>query len=130
MLNLQFLDHDPWDEECLAIIRRMREAVDIPFGVSLAEAPSGEQSCKVLFDAGIYRLFLPVGTDEAAFFSWCGTFTSRKIIPTVDLSFDFATKLPEYRARGIERVAIDISRRDTLETGTIEWTPSSEERFR
>ncbi|SRR5579883_259574 len=121
MLNLQFLDHDPWDDECLAIIRRMREAVDIPFGISLLDIPQAQHDCKILFDAGIYRLFLPVGTDEALFFSWCGSFTSRKIIPTVDLTFDLAAKLPVYRSRGVERIAIDISRRDTLESGTIDW---------
>src|SRR5437588_747680 len=41
MLHLQFLDRDPWDAASLTIVRRMREAVDVPFGLSLSEPPAG-----------------------------------------------------------------------------------------
>ncbi len=121
MIHLQFLDRDPWDPVNLEIIRRMRHAVDIPFGLSLADLPWTLNDCHALFDAGIYRIFLPMDTAENLFFHYCDTYTIRKIIPTVDLQFDFAGKLPEYSARKIERIAVDISPRDTLETGGIEW---------
>jgi phosphoribosylformimino-5-aminoimidazole carboxamide ribotide isomerase len=121
MIHLQFLDRDPWHPANLEIIARMRHAVDIPFGLSLADLPWSIADCKALFAAGIYRLFLPLDTPEEVFFNYCEAYTIRKIVPTVDLTFDFATKLPMYEAHKIERIAVDISPRDTLETGGIEW---------
>ena len=121
MIHLQFLDRDPWDPENLEIICQMRHAVDIPFGLSLTELPRTDAECKALFTSGVYRIFLPLGTPEEVFLSYCGTHTPRKIVPTVDLSFDFAGRLPAYHDHKIDRVAIDISPRDTLESGGIHW---------
>lgn len=121
MINLQFVDCDPWEAPSLALIRRLRAAVDIPLGVSLAEAPKSNAECRAVLDAGVYRLFLPLDTPEELYLTYCGAFTSRKIIPTVDLTFDFAAKLPMYHERKIERLAIDISPRDGLETEGMEW---------
>ncbi len=42
MLHLQFLDRDPWDEQSLDLIRAMREAVDIPFGIAPTDDPPSE----------------------------------------------------------------------------------------
>jgi phosphoribosylformimino-5-aminoimidazole carboxamide ribotide isomerase len=121
MLHLEFLDRDPWDESCLCLIREIREAVDIPIGVSLTEPPHTESEYMLLFDAGIHRIFLPPGMEESIFLHYCGRFTSRKIIPKLDPSFDFEKKLPEYRARGVERIGIEISGSDALEMGTLDW---------
>ncbi len=121
MLHLQFLDRDPWDESSLDLISRMRDAVDIPFGVSLSELPPRSSEFEQIFDAGVQRVFLPEDTPASVFLVYCNQFTSRKIIPTVDLLFDFESHLPLYRASGIDRVAIDISPSDTLESGTIDW---------
>lgn len=121
MIHLEFLDRTPWDEVCLGLIREIREAIDIPIGVSLAEPPRTESECTLLFDAGIHRIFLPPGTPEALFLRYCENFTSRKLISKVDLSFDFETKLPEYRARGVERIGVEISGSDALERGTLDW---------
>ncbi len=121
MLHLEFLDRDAWDDSCLRLIHNIREAVDIPIGVSVAEVPASENQCRQLFDAGIYRIFLPLGTPEAMFLQYCKQFTSRKIIPKVDLTYEFETKLPLYRSMGVERIGIDISKSDRLESGTIEW---------
>jgi phosphoribosylformimino-5-aminoimidazole carboxamide ribotide isomerase len=121
MLHLQFLDRDPWEESCLEIIRQMREAVDIPFGLSLEELPIDSSQFKLLFASGIYRIFLPLDTFETLYFNYCDLYSCRNIIPTVDLSFDFQAKLPLYKARGADRIGIDISRSDTLESGAIDW---------
>src|SRR5665213_951083 len=121
MLHLEFLDRDPWDESCIDLIREIHEAVDIPIGVSLAEPPRSETECKLLFDAGIHRIFLPREMEESLFLHYCGEFTSRKIIPKVDPSFDFETKFPEYRARGVERIGVEISGTDALEMEMLNW---------
>jgi phosphoribosylformimino-5-aminoimidazole carboxamide ribotide isomerase len=121
MLHLQFLDRDPWDESGLTLIRAMREAVDIPFGIAPTDDPPPEWACQQLFDAGIYRVWLPEHTPEDVLFAYGQRFKSGKIIPTLDPSFDFELHLSHYRVHGIERVGIDISRSDTLETGTIDW---------
>ncbi|MDP4199316.1 MAG: hypothetical protein Q8922_10630 [Bacteroidota bacterium] len=121
MINLQFFDSDQWDAESLALIRRMRAAVDVPLCASLSEAPRHRNDCRTMLEAGIYRIFLPLDTPEELFLTYCDTFTSRKIIPTVDLTFDFAANLPLYQQRKIERLAIDISPRDALETNGMEW---------
>ncbi|MFI5201184.1 MAG: hypothetical protein ACHQNE_02205 [Candidatus Kapaibacterium sp.] len=121
MIHLEFLDRDPWDEMCLCLVREIREAVDIPIGVSLAEPPHAKSECTLLFDAGIHRIFLPPDTPEPVFFQYCTHFTSRKIIFKVDSSFDFETKLPEYRARGVERIGIEISGNDALEMEMLDW---------
>jgi phosphoribosylformimino-5-aminoimidazole carboxamide ribotide isomerase len=121
MLHLEFLDRDPWDESSLAIIRNMRDAVDIPFGVSLIDTPNDESALALLFEVGIMRIFLPEDTPESLFLQYCHSFTSRRIIPTVDLSFDFETLLPHYHSLGIERLALDVSHGDTLESGGIDW---------
>jgi phosphoribosylformimino-5-aminoimidazole carboxamide ribotide isomerase len=126
MLHLQFLDRDPWDESSLAIIRAMREAVDIPFGLAPTDEPPSELACQLLFEAGIYRIWLPEGTSDALLFAYGKRFGARKIIPTFDLSFDFESRLSLYRQSGIDRVGIDISRRDTLEMGTIDWARLAE----
>jgi phosphoribosylformimino-5-aminoimidazole carboxamide ribotide isomerase len=121
MLHLQFLDSDPWEPRSLEIIRTMRHAVDIPFGIALTDLPPTLDSIATLLDSGVYRVFLPLDTPEETILQYCKTFGHKKAIPTVDLHFDFATKLPEYREHGIDRVAIDISPRDMLETGSIDW---------
>ena len=121
MLHLQFTDRDPWDESSLDLIRAMREAVDIPFGIAPTDDVPSEDVCEQLFDAGIYRVWLPDDTPEELLFAYGKRFKSGKIIPTLDPSFDFASHLSHYRENGIERVGIDISRSDTLETGTIDW---------
>jgi len=120
MINLQFLDSDPWDEPSLALIRRLRAAVDIPLGVSCSDAPRTNEECRAVLDAGVYRIFLPLDTPEGLFFSYCSCFTSRKIIPTVDLMFDFVAKLPLYQEHKIERIAIEISPRDALESNGMD----------
>ncbi len=121
MLHLQFIDRDPWDESSLELIRAMREAVDIPFGLAPTDDPPSEQACQQLFDAGIYRVWLPEHTPEEMLFAYAKRFKSGKIIPTLDGSFDFESKLSLYRQNAIERVGLDISPRDTLEMGTIDW---------
>ena len=121
MINLQFVDTDPWEEASLALIRRIREAVDIPLNISLADAPRTMAECQALLDAGVYRIFLPLDTPEELFLNYCGNFTTRKVIATVDLSFDFKLKLPMYREHKVERLAIDISPRDSLESNGTPW---------
>jgi hypothetical protein len=121
MLHLQFLDRDPWDDSSLALICAIHEAVDIPLGLAPADDAPSEPACQQLFDAGIYRIWLPEGTSDEQLFAYGKRFGARKIIPTVDLSFNFGSKLSLYRQHGIDRVGIDISRRDTLEMGTIDW---------
>ncbi len=121
MLHLQFLDRDPWDPVNLEIIAQMRHAVDIPFGLSLSELPRTDADCKALFNSGVYRIFLPLGTPDDVFFSYCDSHTARKIVPTVDVQYDFEGKLPEYQRRKIDRIAVELSPRDTLETGEIPW---------
>lgn len=121
MLHLQFIDRDAWDPSSLALIRALREAVDIPFGVSQPDRTPSQDDCQRLFDAGIYRIWFPEDTPEELLFLLARQFSARKIIPTLDLSFPFETGLSLYRQNGIERIGIDISRRDTLETGTMDW---------
>jgi phosphoribosylformimino-5-aminoimidazole carboxamide ribotide isomerase len=121
MIHLEFLDRDPWDDECLCLIHEIREAVDVPVGFSLADSPHTESECTLLFDAGIHRIFLPREMDELQFLHYCGLFTSRKIIPKVNPSFDFETKFSEYRTRGVERIGVEISGSDALEMGTLDW---------
>ncbi len=121
MVHLEFLDRAPWESSCLGLIREIHEAVDIPIGISLSEPPRRELDCEQIFEAGAYRIFLPIETPESLFIPYCATFSSRKIIPKVELSFPFEEKLPEYRARGIERVGVEISRSDALEAGVLDW---------
>ena len=121
MLHLQFHDSDPWENDSLAIIRAISAAVDIPLGLAPSDDPPSEAACEALFDAGIYRIWMPEGTPDELLFAYGKQFGARRIIPTADLSFDFETELPRYRQSGIDRVGIDISRRDTLEMGTINW---------
>ncbi len=122
MLHLEFLDRAPWETICQDLIREMREAVDVPIGISLVEPPDSETECHLLFEAGVHRIFLPLGTAEAEYLQYCTQFSSRKIIPKVDLSFPFEEKLSEYRGRGIERLGVEISATDALESGAIDWT--------
>lgn len=126
MINLQFMDTDAWDVECLALIRRLREAVDIPLNVTLCEAPTTTVQCQAILDAGAYRIFLPIDTSEEMFLSYCESFSSRKMIPTVDMSFDFERCLPMFKARKVERIAIDISPRDSLESNGTQWARLAE----
>jgi phosphoribosylformimino-5-aminoimidazole carboxamide ribotide isomerase len=121
MLHLHFLDRDPWDEDGLSLIRAMREAVDIPFGLAPTDDPPPEWACQQLFDAGIYRVWLPDHTPEDVLFAYGQRFKSGKIIPSLDPSFDFESRLSHYRANGIERAGIDLSHSDTLEASTIDW---------
>ncbi len=121
MLHLQFLDRDAWDESGLALIRALREAVDVPFGVSQPDGMPTELGCERMFEAGIHRVFLPECTPETLLFAYVKRFTPRKIVAMLDPSFDFESRLPVFREHGIERVGVDISRSDRLETGTIDW---------
>src|SRR5437588_7714751 len=121
VLHLQFLDSDPWEPRSLAMIRAMRAAVDIPFGISLSDLPSSPAVITELLEAGVFRIFLPLDTPEEIIFQYCTWVGCKKAIPTVDLSFDFAAKLALYQEHGVERMAIDISPRDMLETGSIDW---------
>ena len=121
MLHLQFMDSNPWSAGSIELIRRMHEAVDIPIGISLMDIPPSHEECMLLFATGIFRIFLPLDTPENIFFDLCSRFSSRRIIPTVDLTFDFSVKLPQYQSHKIERIAIDISPSDLLESGVIEW---------
>jgi phosphoribosylformimino-5-aminoimidazole carboxamide ribotide isomerase len=126
MINLQFMDTDAWEPECIAMIKRLREAVDIPLNITLCEAPTNTAQCQAILDAGAYRIFLPIDTAEEIFLSYCQCFSSRKMIPTVDLSFDFRAKLPLYKERKVERIAIDISPRDSLESNGTKWSALEE----
>lgn len=121
MIHLEFLDRAAWETICLELIREMREAVDIPIGISLSDPPRSNSDCEQLFEAGAYRIFLPIETPEQLAFAYCSTFSSRKIIPKVELSFPFEEKLPEYRSRGVERLGVEISRSDALETDVLDW---------
>jgi phosphoribosylformimino-5-aminoimidazole carboxamide ribotide isomerase len=121
MLHLQFVDRDPWDADCIELIRRIHEAVDVPIGISLPDTPPSVEQCTLLFATGVFRIFLPQDTPESVFFNYCSRFTSRRIIPKLDLRFDFEAKLPEYKDRKIERVSIDISPSDLLDSNLIEW---------
>ena len=121
MVHLEFLDRSGWEPRCIELIRAMRQSVDVPIGISLSEPPRSKADCEVIFQAGAYRIFLPLETPESVYLNYCATFSSRKIIPKVELSFPFEEKLPEYRAHGIERLGVEISWNDTLETGVIDW---------
>jgi phosphoribosylformimino-5-aminoimidazole carboxamide ribotide isomerase len=121
MLHLQFIDADPWKASGIELIRRMHEAIDIPIGISYPSMPPTEEECTLLYATGAFRIFLPLDTPESVLFHLCSKFTSRRIIPTVDLTFDFAAKLPEYKSHKIERLAIDISPSDQLDSNVIEW---------
>ena len=126
LIHLHFTDGDAWNARNVDLLCRMRAAVDIPFELSLNELPTDDTCLSDLLDCGIYRLFLPLETAESILFRHCDRLKSRKIVPTVDLSFDFAGKLPFYRQHGIERVAVDISPRDTLEQNVIDWDKLAE----
>ncbi len=121
MLHLQFQAPESWDESSLAIIREMRDAVNIPFGMSLTELPPTDSDLETLFDAGILRVFLPQDTPAQIFLSYCERFTSRKIIPTIDLFFDLQSHLPLFRSSGIDRIALDLSADDSLESSALDW---------
>ncbi|HEY3876571.1 MAG TPA: HisA/HisF-related TIM barrel protein [Candidatus Kapabacteria bacterium] len=121
MLHLRFLDHEAWEPRSLALIAALREAVDIPFGLSVLDDIPSESECRALFDAGIHRIFFPENVKEPLLFSAAQCFSSRKIVPMVDLDLPFETLLPKYHAAGIERIGIEISRGDMLEAGSIDW---------
>lgn len=121
MLHLRFLDRDPWEETSLELIRNLRAAVDVPFGLSLADRAPSTGECQKIFDAGVYRVFLPIDASNSTIFSHAECFTGRKIIPVLDFSFDFESNLALFRSKGLERIGIEISASDTLEVGTIDW---------
>ncbi|HET6402926.1 MAG TPA: hypothetical protein VFH95_16200 [Candidatus Kapabacteria bacterium] len=121
MIHLEFLDRDPWEQSCMDLIREIRDAVDVPIGVSLADLPPDEAVCTLLFDSGVHRIFLPREAPEPAYLHYCASFSSRKVIPKLDPSFDFERKFPEYRARGVERIGVEISGNDALEMEMLDW---------
>jgi phosphoribosylformimino-5-aminoimidazole carboxamide ribotide isomerase len=121
MIHLHFADRDPWSEACLTLICEMREAVDIPFELSLSELPQDIEEMADVLAAGVYRVFLPLDTPQDVVFEYCDRFTARKMVPTVDMNHDLRANLDQYRNHKIERLAIDISPRDTLELNVIDW---------
>lgn len=120
MIHLHFPESDPWSPECRAIIRSMRNAVDVPFEIGLNELPYSPQELEPLMGCGVARVLLPLGTPEAVVLEYGARFPG-KIVPTLNLRFNFADKLPEYKQNKIERVALEISSRDILELGVIDW---------
>lgn len=120
MIHLQFPESDPCTSECRAIIRRMREAVDVPFQIALAELPYSPRDLEPIMTCGVARVLLPIGTSESIVFQYATAFP-RKIVPTVDTRLNFEEMLPLYRAQKIERIALEISSRDVLELGVIDW---------
>ena len=121
MLHLQFLDSDAWEKRNLALIHSMREAVDIPFEISLTDLPPSVKCLADILHAGVFRIFLPFDTPEEMIFQYCQVLGHKKVVPMVDLTFDFGAKLTHYHSCGVDRIAIDISRRDMLESGSIDW---------
>jgi phosphoribosylformimino-5-aminoimidazole carboxamide ribotide isomerase len=120
MIHLHFPESDPWSPECRAIIASMREAVDVPFEIGLTELPYSARELEPLMSCGVARVLLPLGTPEAVVFDYSTRFPG-KIVPTLNLRFDFASKLAVYKDNKIARVALEISSRDILELGVIDW---------
>lgn len=120
MIHLNFPESDPWSPECRTIISRMRAAVDVPFEIGLSELPGSLRELEPLMGCGVARVLLPLGTPDTTIFQFSAAYP-RKIVPTLDLRFDFAAKLPMLRENKVDRVAIEISARDILELGVIDW---------
>jgi phosphoribosylformimino-5-aminoimidazole carboxamide ribotide isomerase len=120
LIHLHFPESDPWSPECRAIIARMREAVDVPFEIGLTELPYSVRDLEPLMACGVARLLLPLGTPQEILFEYSAHFP-RKIVPTLDMRFDYAGKLPIYKENKIDRIAIEISARDILELSVINW---------
>lgn len=120
MIHLHFPESDPWSPDCRAIISRMRAAVDVPFEIGLTELPYTPRDLEPLMGCGVARVLLPLGTPEATIFEYSTVFP-RKIVPTLDLRFDYAGRLAHYAANKIDRIAVEISARDILELGVINW---------
>src|SRR4051812_1278666 len=64
MMHLCFVDSDPWDPQSIEIIRSIHAAVDVPLGVTLSEMPRTRGECKILFESGIHRVFLPLEASD------------------------------------------------------------------
>lgn len=119
-LHLEFWDSEPWSEESLQVVSDIREAVDIPFEISLTELPLVSTELAKLFDRGIYRVFLPLSTSLNILFDYTTEYTNRKVIGTINLDFDLSI-LPILKDHGISRLGVDISPVDSLETNSIDW---------
>lgn len=119
-LHLEFWDSEPWSEESLQVISDVRDAVDIPFEISLTELPEASIELVKLFDRGIYRVFLPLSTSLNTLFDYTTEYTNRKVIGTINLDFDL-NLLSLFKDHGISRLGVDISPVDSLETNSIDW---------
>jgi phosphoribosylformimino-5-aminoimidazole carboxamide ribotide isomerase len=119
-LHLEFWDSEPWSGESLRVLDEVRNAVDIPFEISLTELPAASGDLAKLFDHGIYRIFLPISTTLNSLFDYTTEYSNRKIIGTVNLDFDLSL-LSILKDHGINRLGVDISPVDTLESEIIDW---------
>jgi phosphoribosylformimino-5-aminoimidazole carboxamide ribotide isomerase len=121
LLHLSFLDDDPWSERSSSVIDDVRAAVDIPFELSLATIPDDHRNIGHLLEHGIYRLFFPLGAEDEEIFEYAGELGARRMVPTAPIDLDFEQVLPRYRANSIERVGLEISPDDKVDTPTIDW---------
>jgi phosphoribosylformimino-5-aminoimidazole carboxamide ribotide isomerase len=119
-LHLEFWDSEPWSEESLGVITDIRNAVDIPFEISLTDLPEVSGELAKLFDRGIYRVFLPLSSSMNELFEYTTEYSNRKVIGTVNLDFDL-NMMSVLKDHGINRLGIDISPVDTLESDCIDW---------
>ncbi len=119
-IHLEFWDSDPWSQASLAIIHDMRLAVDIPFELMISEIPQDICQLEKLFDAGIYRIFLPLEATTTAIFSLLSHFPARKLFPTFDLSITEEI-LDALQTQKVCRIALEISTSDCLEWRMIDW---------
>ncbi|MEO6940278.1 MAG: hypothetical protein ABI444_09105 [Candidatus Kapaibacterium sp.] len=119
-IHLEFRDCTPWSVAGLDIIRRLREAVDIPFEVKLASLPDDPAELGVVFHAGANRTFLPTHIESALLKEYRERY-ERKIVPTYDLSFDALLRIPQLANCKVDRIALELSHRDALESENIDW---------
>jgi phosphoribosylformimino-5-aminoimidazole carboxamide ribonucleotide (ProFAR) isomerase len=67
-LHIEFRDCEAWESHSIEVIRRLREAVDIPIEVSLGHMPVSADSLEPLFSDGCNRLFLPLAAELHRFY--------------------------------------------------------------
>lgn len=120
-VHLEFWDSNFWMPENVQLIRCMREAVDIPFELWMRSLPPSTSVIEPVFEAGVNRIFLPTGVSDEVLFEYITAFTARKIVLTTEMDFPFEEKLPLYRTKKLERIAVEISSRDQLDGTEIDW---------
>ena len=107
-VHLEFLDCEPWEAESLAIIRSVREVVDIPIEIAVFTIPTQTGLLSEVFTAGANRLFLPSGTSEDAISALCSEF-GRKLIRTFTLDAITPETMDMLKSLRVDRIAVELS---------------------